>query len=151
MKGGYMKNKKGLSNIIATVLIVLLALVAVGLVWSFIRPTIEGAGTSIGLTQQCLDVEVRPTGCDAATGVVQVQLVKGNPTQVIGIVEDTVTGVTSTAAVNAPEVLATIPTDTGIPDGTGPWIASAAAIVTDPEDSTKTATCDISFVKIDCT
>ena len=50
--------KRGLSNLIATVLIVLLALAAVAIVWGFIKPVLEGAGPSVELGTKCVDVEV---------------------------------------------------------------------------------------------
>lgn len=58
-----MKNKKGLSDIVTNVLIILLVLVAVGIIWAFLRPTIQqGAGGLAGATD-CLTVDVEPVSC----------------------------------------------------------------------------------------
>ena len=140
--------KRGLSNVVATVLIVLLALAAIAIVWGFISPTLKRAGTSINLAQACLESEVRPTGCDETAGTVQVQWVKGdNVVQVIGIIRDDA-GVTNVNKVTAPAILGTAPTSPGSPGGTN-LIASAAAVVEDSEGNK--ATCDESFITIPCT
>lgn len=62
-----MVNKKGLSNIVATVLIVLLVLAAVAIVWGFLRPTFDDASSTVTLGQACLSVELEATRCDYST------------------------------------------------------------------------------------
>ena len=55
--------KKGLSDIVTNILIILLVLVAVGILWFFIRPVLEkGAGGVSGI-EQCLVVDVKAKGC----------------------------------------------------------------------------------------
>jgi hypothetical protein len=49
-----MRNKKGLSTVIATVLIILLVVVSVSIVWVFVKNIIEGRTKS---TASCFDVE----------------------------------------------------------------------------------------------
>ncbi|MBU0906538.1 MAG: hypothetical protein KKD18_02305 [Nanoarchaeota archaeon] len=58
-----MTSKKGLSNIVATVLIVLLALAAVAIVWGFLRPMFTGVGNEVDLRSLCFDTEVQPLTC----------------------------------------------------------------------------------------
>ena len=41
-------NKRGLSEVITTVLIILITLAAVVLLWTFIRPTLQSASKQIG-------------------------------------------------------------------------------------------------------
>ncbi len=53
-----MNNKKGLSAIVATLIIILLAIVAVGIVWTIIQNTISQTGESIELNQKCLAVDL---------------------------------------------------------------------------------------------
>ncbi|MBI2452162.1 hypothetical protein HYV50_03740 [Candidatus Pacearchaeota archaeon] len=48
--------KRGLSEIVTTVLIVLLALVAIGLVWTFIRGTIGRSGSALGSESKLLEI-----------------------------------------------------------------------------------------------
>ncbi len=56
------KNKRGLSDVVTTVLIILLAIAAVLIVWSFVKPAIQKAGES--LTTSCIELELEPTSCD---------------------------------------------------------------------------------------
>lgn len=84
-------NKKGLSDIVATILIVLLALAAVGIVAGFLLPIIRDSGDSATLSVKCLDSEVEMVSCvhNSTTNQtrVLVRLVKG------GDVKDVVVGV----------------------------------------------------------
>ncbi len=62
MKGGYMiKNKRGLSAIITTLLIVVLVLVAVGIVWAVVSGLLIGGAEDIELSAKCLNVDVKAT------------------------------------------------------------------------------------------
>jgi len=58
-----MNNKKGISDVVTTVLIVLLSLVAVAIVWSFLSPLITKSGTQIAQTQACLSASLEVSGC----------------------------------------------------------------------------------------
>lgn len=55
--------KRGLSDIITNVLIILLVLVAVGIIWGFIRPLISNSASSIQGADVCFSVSVSPTVC----------------------------------------------------------------------------------------
>ena len=62
MKGGYMiKDKRGLSAIITTLLVVVLVLVAVGIVWAVISGVLTGGVEDIELSAKCLNVDVKAT------------------------------------------------------------------------------------------
>lgn len=52
-------NKRGLSAIITTMLVVLLVLVAIGIVWGVIRNIIRGGEEEIGVSAKCLHIDVR--------------------------------------------------------------------------------------------
>ncbi len=56
-----MKKTKGLSTIVATLIIILLVLVAVGIIWVVVRNVIEGGAQQIQGSNDCLAVEVKPT------------------------------------------------------------------------------------------
>ncbi len=139
-----MRNKKGLSDIIATVLIVLLALAAVAIVWGFIRPTFDRAGGAIETSQKCLDAEVRVTSC-TTDGDVTVQLVRGDVQRIRAVAYDsggnTATGDTNTTL----GVLGTEQVSTGL---TGTVTARAAAIVMDNTNSPYP--CDVTPVAVTC-
>jgi hypothetical protein len=66
---------RGLSDVITTVLIILLAIAAVVLIWGFIRRPIEQGGQQIQSQTDCFQLKLKPTGCTindtAATGYVQ--------------------------------------------------------------------------------
>src|SRR3990172_3790699 len=51
-----MKSKRGLSAIIATLLIILLTLIAVGIIWVVIRQVVQSGGEQVELTTKCVDV-----------------------------------------------------------------------------------------------
>ncbi len=52
------KNKRGLSEIVATLLIILLSLVAVGILWIVIKNVVDSGAKQIELNQKCLAVEL---------------------------------------------------------------------------------------------
>ena len=60
----YMKKKRGLSDIVTTLLFVLLALGAVMLVWTLVRTQLTGSGSQIEITKACLDLGVEPVKCE---------------------------------------------------------------------------------------
>ncbi len=63
-------NKKGLSTVVATLLIILLVIVAVGVIWTVIRGTIDSGTGQLDLGAKCVAVDVKATSarCDT-TGV----------------------------------------------------------------------------------
>ena len=56
-------NKKGISAVVANVLIVLLVVAAVAIIWAVVRPTIEQAGE--GIEAGCFTIQVNPESCNA--------------------------------------------------------------------------------------
>ncbi|MEK6855056.1 MAG: hypothetical protein AABX73_02430 [Nanoarchaeota archaeon] len=150
----HIKNKKGLSDIVATVLIILLAVAAVAIVWSFLRPTFGDALGKVDLQTLCFQTEVKAVSC--ASGVVNVQLVKGDTAsikEVMGIItysDNSVKSLGSGTAVLA--VLSTVPINVGALSGSAtPVTAKAAVIVKDSSDATRTATCDETVESVACT
>lgn len=61
-------DKRGLSTIVATLLIVLLVIIAVGLVWFVIRGTLESGAGQAGIGAKCLELNMEATKvtCTAA-------------------------------------------------------------------------------------
>lgn len=55
---GLSSNQKGLSAIIATLLIILLTLVAVGIIWVVIRNVVQGGAEQIDLSAKCTAVSL---------------------------------------------------------------------------------------------
>ncbi len=56
-----MKNKRAMSMIVSTLIIILLVLVAIGIVWVVVRNLIQGGAEGVEFSQKCLDVEVKAT------------------------------------------------------------------------------------------
>ena len=60
-------NKKGISQIVVTILMIVLVLIAVGVIWSMIAGMLEEGASEVGVTSQCLKLNVVATKmtCDA--------------------------------------------------------------------------------------
>ncbi len=54
-------NKKGLSTIVATLLIILLTLVAVGIIWVVIRGVVDDSTQQVSIDSKCLAASVEAT------------------------------------------------------------------------------------------
>lgn len=150
VKGGKMYNKKALSDVVTIVLIILLALAAVGIIWSFIRPTIERSGTGIDLAAECFKTEVAPTSCvntTLTTATVTVQLKKGEPSNVIAVLEFT-DGSTLVNQTTKPNILETKPLTFTWTGNRIVKSAKAAAVISSTEG--ESATCDPSPIVIEC-
>ena len=63
-------NKKGISAVVANVLIILLVVSGVVLLWAAVRPTIEETSEQIGA--DCLTVDLEVTGCNISDGNITV-------------------------------------------------------------------------------
>lgn len=67
-----MENKRGLSAIVATLIIILLVLVAVGIIWVVVRNLIQEGAEQIDISTKCIAVDIR------ASSVVPVSEEVGN-------------------------------------------------------------------------
>jgi hypothetical protein len=76
-----MQSKKGLSDVVTTVLIVLVAIIAIGIVAGIFLPMIRNSGTKMQQQQACLDVQFEVSNCltGATTGNNVTVVVKRNP------------------------------------------------------------------------
>ena len=55
-------NKKGLSEVVTTVIIILLVLVAIGIVWAVVNPTLKSGAQQV--SADCLSLSLEPVTCD---------------------------------------------------------------------------------------
>ena len=70
-----MKNKRGLSAIIATLIIILLVLVAVGIIWVVVRNVIQGGAEQVDISTKCMAVDVRAVSVnETSSGIYDVAL-----------------------------------------------------------------------------
>jgi len=60
-------NKKGLSTIVATLLIILLTLVAVGIIWIVVRSVVQGGSQQMSIDTMCIQANVVATQVNNAT------------------------------------------------------------------------------------
>ncbi len=70
--------KRGLSDVVAVTLIILLAIAAVVIVWAFVSNMLRNAGEDIEAV--CLGVDVKPISCDSTADTVLVQYGTGDTT-----------------------------------------------------------------------
>ncbi len=72
-----MKNKKGLSEVVTAVLLILLAIVAIAIVWGFVRLSLQNTGSQ--LTGACLTVDIEPISCtfNSQTSMAEVKVKRG--------------------------------------------------------------------------
>jgi len=55
------KNKRGMSMIVSTLIIILLVLVAIGIIWVVVKNLIDSGVEQIDYNTKCLDVDVKAT------------------------------------------------------------------------------------------
>lgn len=91
-----LKDKKGLSAIVLTIIMVGLVLIAVSIVWAVILNVLERQSESLDVSQKCVGIVIKPTGvtCDGAE--CQVVLERGmgstgDPVDGVGITLSTAT------------------------------------------------------------
>lgn len=78
-------NQKGLSTIVATLIIILLVFVAAAILWVVIRNLVSGGTGQLDLTSKCLETEVRPTKVNMTSpGVYQVTVLRNSGEDEIG-------------------------------------------------------------------
>ena len=149
--------KKGLSDIITNVLIILLVLVAISIIWFFVRPTIQQGAGALGGAGDCLTIQLEPVSCNIAVNGDYSAQIRRNPGegQLQGLILQ-VTGDNNQAiALNAAQTIAigetkTISgTDTGLPSLTTPRTLKIAAVV--KTDNAEGKICDLNPTPITCT
>jgi hypothetical protein len=58
--------KRGLSPVVANVLIILLVIAAVAIIWAVVRPAIEGTGEKITETTECISLDLSVVSCSVS-------------------------------------------------------------------------------------
>ncbi len=165
-----MANNRGLSNIVATVLIVLLALAAVAIIWTFISGMIDDGSRSASLQNKCFATEIKPVSCqltgledanndgeiDAAItdATIVVQNMRGEATGYSVVLTDG-SGLTyvSDEVTSVPGVLGTDNTaafDTLPAANAKAPIRAAVAVKVTSDDGAESAACPTSTVVVPC-
>ncbi len=78
------KSKKGLSAIVATLLIILLTLVAVGIIWIVIRNVVQDSTQQVDIDSMCLRASVEATSVKATDSVYTVTFTRMGGDEPIG-------------------------------------------------------------------
>lgn len=123
-----MVTKRGLSDIVSNVLIILLVLVAVGILWLFLRPTITKAG-NVGGAADCFAVDLSVQSC-TSTGTVNVYRAAGGPKvlqEIRVVLEKGGVSEVYNFTGNAPSELQTLPYT--VPGQAGIEYASVAGVI----------------------
>ncbi|MBU2615598.1 MAG: hypothetical protein KKC19_00675 [Nanoarchaeota archaeon] len=84
-----MKDRKGLSEIVATLIIILLVIIAIGIIWTVVRNVITGGTEQIALSTKCnaVDITAESVVPQGVEGEYNVRLGRGSDS------EETVEGV----------------------------------------------------------
>jgi hypothetical protein len=85
------KNKNGLSDIVVTLIIIVLSLVAIGVVWTVVNNLVKGGAASADFSAKCLGVNLEITQANCSAGLTN----KNCDVQVMrsGSTTDPITGV----------------------------------------------------------
>jgi hypothetical protein len=102
-------NKKGLSTIVVTLILIVLSLVAVGAVWLIVSPIIKNSGANADISSKCLNVNVDATQVNCSNGATNVLCTvtltrSGTGSDVIGgvklVFKNQTNGVSSSSAID---------------------------------------------------
>jgi hypothetical protein len=63
-----MINKKGLSDVVTTLIIILLSLVAIGIIWIVVNNVLEGGAETTEINAKCLQVDIKANAANCTVG-----------------------------------------------------------------------------------
>lgn len=63
-----MENKRGLSTIVVTLIIVLLSIVAIGIVWAVVKGILTSSSQGLELNSKCLNIQIEATQMNCSDG-----------------------------------------------------------------------------------
>ena len=72
-----MENKRGLSEVITTLIIILLVIAAIGIIWAVVNPFIRESSEEISLAKFTLDLSIKQASVDTGTETVSVGVKRG--------------------------------------------------------------------------
>ena len=79
-------DRRGLSTIVATLIVILLVFVAVGILWVVLRNFVQGGSQQVDLASKCIDVSVTPTKVVSAGGIYNVTMLRnGGDFEIAGV------------------------------------------------------------------
>jgi|SRR3989344_1332862 len=143
--------KRGLSDIVTNVLIILLVLVAIGIIWLFVRPFIQAGAGGVAGADQCLTVSVEPVKCVGQTVTVVRNQGSGD---VLGVgiqIKDVTDGNLKTMVSSSLAELNSLPITVGanLDLEAGDKVRAFAVVKTTPTD-TVGRTCAVGITEVTC-
>ena len=147
-------DKKGLSDVVTTTLIILVAIIAVGLLWQVVKSSLQK--TSEGIDTSCISLDLVPVSCtnetaDKSNVSVSYQWAKGevslSSAKLVFTLDNGDSFVKETSTVPA-TVLDTAKANVILPTGRDATSVKVAGVVT--TSSGKTNTCDASATQVAC-
>jgi hypothetical protein len=113
-------SKKGVSDVIATVLIILLVLAAIIIVWQAVKGTVTSTTETVAAKAKCIGVTLNPVSysCSNSTGVVTTSVSRGSD-DAGAIQMKVVVDNTAEAETAAPSALGTLTAGTITTSATG--------------------------------
>ena len=141
------KNKRGLSEIVTNVLIILLVLVSVGIIWAVLNSTIRNGTGQLGGAADCLTVQLEPISCDSTNNEVTLRRGAGEGAlkEVSIVVSGTQNAVETFTKTLDPLEIDTFTIGTNLAETD---VISVAAVVDDGSGGSKT--CSENSVTITC-
>ena len=94
-----MRNNRGLSAIVATLIIILLTLVAVGIIWVVIRNVVQSGSEQVDLSTKCLAVDLEAVSVSETAGVYAVTLKRNAGGEALGGIKVSVFNAASNSGV----------------------------------------------------
>jgi len=114
------RGKRGLSEVLATLMIILLVLIAIGIIWLVVRSVVQGGADEIEISQKCLNVELEAVSVKVVAGDYDVTVRRGGDSEgaltglYIAVLGNGVnSGVTLVAVLESLETATYTITDTG--------------------------------------
>lgn len=153
------KNKRGVSDVITTVLIILLVLAAVAIIGGILLRNIGDAGSKIETSTGCIELDLQPVSCSGivsatsagvGAGVLVQRGSRGSNLQIskINAVVEKGDGTTASGSISViPAALATANIDV-VNIGSPRKSATVSATLQGADGSQQT--CELSNVKVDC-
>jgi len=118
-KSKMFSNKKGLSDVVTTLIIILLVIVAIGIVWIVVRGVIESGTEEIDYGSKCLQVSIQTTAVDCTAGTTCLATIKrnagGEPIDGIKFIFSNTTAQETGNPVDYPTTIASLETKTTTP------------------------------------
>jgi hypothetical protein len=95
-----MEHKRGLSTIVATLIIILLTLVAVGIIWVVIRNVIQGGAQNVDISAKCISVNLEAVSVnETSAGVYSVTLRRSSGGEDLGGIKVAIFNATVSGAI----------------------------------------------------